>query len=833
MSPEVIFDFNFYDFLSLFVVGLLTLAVMVYLSYWLLRQKRNRSFLLIVWILYGLIVLTGGATSLHTVQKERKYWLRYYTDIARGFALDVQYLGHEKIEFSYSSWSYPIAIGEREPRSKYQTETPLHSDRPLETPINLQAKLCGKNLVQLRWETAPEANAYEIQRTFDISDPDSWIYVYRGDEPEFQDDISREAILEELGKENVPHPFPTKAEFYYRVRGIYTTPEDDPTFHALSEMMKEAARKSSLAKIFYTMRDYDAKEVVFIVSPAVDMNNDGVIDPETERASPTGEPYEKTPIIADLFSRKNPEKTGAVNTIPDHDDWGSWVTAMETIYRSDGNIDGVVGVDFPAEQWTQSIQGAQLRLVGFLLFVFALYVIGIVLIARLQCVQESQTASNEKLKKTLEELVIAKENADVAVRAKGHFLTNMSHEIRTPMNAILGFVDILGRRLLECCDKDQYEENKQTIRLIERSGSDLLTIIGDILDFSKVDSEEVELDWSSTDPRKIIEEVRQQVLAQLDDKPGLDFHVELLGMVPLRILTDPHRLRQILGNLCGNAVKFSEVGEILLRCQFSEVSNTVANRKNIRERFGSSVSFGAHADSPNIELLQFVVKDHGIGMDENQMQKLFQPFSQADSSLTRRYGGAGLGLSISKRLAALLGGDISVKSRPGEGSEFVLTIAPKILEQHTSSIFNETLIVPTNATRPLQDRRVLLVEDGKINQIVISTQLKDAGALVTLAENGQIALDLIAAESEDAFDVVLMDMQMPVLDGYEATARLRAQGFERPIIAVTAHALSGDVEKTLSVGCNAYLSKPIDRDRLVELILRLIRKHQKVSRTIT
>jgi CheY-like chemotaxis protein len=302
---------------------------------------------------------------------------------------------------------------------------------------------------------------------------------------------------------------------------------------------------------------------------------------------------------------------------------------------------------------------------------------------------------------------------------------------------------------------------------------------------------------------------------RLSDKENVKLEFKDEGGIPNLILSDPTRLRQILNNLIGNAIKFTASGTVALR-------------------YGAEA--GIASEKP--AMLFAEVRDTGIGMTPEQMSRLFQPFSQADSSLTRRFGGTGLGLSISKRLAILLGGDIHVTSKEGEGSAFTLTLpirepgAEAIRNRNEkrqkqigfrSSTDSESIVLTD--TKPLSGLNVLVVEDGRVNQIVISTQLTDAGSLVTLADNGQAAIESIG-ERESAgvpFDVVLMDMQMPIMDGYEATTRLRSNGYTRPIIAITAHALSGDCEKTLEVGCDAYLSKPVDREQLIHTILEICR----------
>jgi len=283
---------------------------------------------------------------------------------------------------------------------------------------------------------------------------------------------------------------------------------------------------------------------------------------------------------------------------------------------------------------------------------------------------------------------------------------------------------------------------------------------------------------------------------------GLSLDARVEGSLPETILTDPTRLRQVLINVVGNAVKFTESGSVRIVVRLAR----------------------ADSDRPRID---FEVVDTGIGISPEGIDKLFSPFTQADSSMTRRFGGTGLGLAISKRLAEALGGDISVVSEPGRGSRFTIAVATGSLEgiAVTQRRAAESTGAEDPADRPAVrpaalPYRILLVEDGPDNQRVISFLLEKAGAEVTLAENGEEALQKVqtAVDAQRCFDVVLMDMQMPVLDGYQATRRLRSDGYTRPIIALTAHAMEGDRAKCLAAGCDDYLAKPIERAKLYESV---------------
>lgn len=395
------------------------------------------------------------------------------------------------------------------------------------------------------------------------------------------------------------------------------------------------------------------------------------------------------------------------------------------------------------------------------------------------------------------ELIRAKEAAEASDRAKSEFLTNMSHELRTPMTAILGFSDALIHS----------ESNPETIdaaTTIKRNGEHLLDLVNDILDIPKIESEKVEVRKTDCSPRAIVDDVASFMKGQAEDK-SLQIEVRFEGSLPETIHTDPLRLRQILINIVGNALKFTDQGsiQIITRC------------------------LNPLDEKPK---LQFKVMDTGIGIPEDRIEALFQPFTQADYSTSRMFGGTGLGLTISKRLANLLGGDISISSKVGRGSTVSITISTGPLERdRQANLKEETTVEADTKNRAssggarLTGLRILVVEDGLDNQRLIALLLKKAEAEITLAENGQIGVDVaLAAQSEGRpFDLVLMDMQMPVLDGYAATGRLRDAGFTEPIVALTAHAMTGDREKCLRAGCDEYLTKPINRKELVETIARL------------
>ena len=379
-----------------------------------------------------------------------------------------------------------------------------------------------------------------------------------------------------------------------------------------------------------------------------------------------------------------------------------------------------------------------------------------------------------------------------ANRAKSEFLANMSHEIRTPMTAILGFADIL----LENVRHDADIEAAQTIK---RNGAYLLDIINDILDLSKIEAGKFGLEQLTVSPTAIVAEVASLMRVRADAK-GLRLKTAFDGPIPETIQTDPTRLRQVLINVVGNALKFTETGSVELRTRFLD------------------------GESPR---LCFDVIDTGIGLSEKAMERIFEPFSQADNSTTRKHGGTGLGLTITRRLVEMLGGDITVTSTLGAGTTFSITVktgslAGVTLRQENNEslrVSHESSSTPDRARQRLRGR-ILLAEDGPDNQRLIAFILKKAGAEVVVADNGQVAIDLVtsAVSERRPFDVILMDMQMPVMDGYTATRTLRNAGYLGPIVALTAHAMSSDREKCLAAGCDDYVTKPVERAKLIEII---------------
>jgi len=419
-----------------------------------------------------------------------------------------------------------------------------------------------------------------------------------------------------------------------------------------------------------------------------------------------------------------------------------------------------------------------------------LSLLGIILIACLKIweLKDAVKDIEELRQKEIVSRINSIPTAEADKLAKNRFLANMSHEIRTPMNAIIGFCDLMS-------DSQISPQLKSYVEKIRTSSRSLLHLINDILDFSKIEAGKLDFELIRCDVRQIILNVDSMLYSQTQEK-GLDFTIKQEGKIPAVIMTDPFRLSQCFVNLCSNAVKFTDAGYV----------NFIISSF---ERDGKSY-------------IRFSIKDSGNGIDKAKLQSIFEPFSQAYHIIAHKYGGTGLGLCITEKLTTLLGGTLDCISEPNRGSTFTITLPTGIA--NADMIESKDFQASSKSMKDMLsikfDGKVLVAEDSLTNQLLIKIYLEKMGINVEIVENGAIAVE---KASRDNYDLILMDMLMPEMDGYQAVSMLKSQGCKIPVVALTANAMKGDLEKCMDAGCDDYISKPIDRQILTKVLGRYLK----------
>lgn len=485
------------------------------------------------------------------------------------------------------------------------------------------------------------------------------------------------------------------------------------------------------------------------------------------------------------------ESRTVVTPDPFRDSWGTFVSAYAPIFDTSGRIDGLVGIDMDLSDYRARLAGVERA--GFAGGVSVLGIVSAIFLVAFRQQRAAQRSREETLALT-RALEHAKEEAESASAAKSNFLANISHELRTPMTAIIGFGDILLGGELD------HSSAREHVGTICRNAQALLGLINDLLDLSRIDAKRLDLECIQYSPTTLLRDVMQSFVPSVQAR-GLTLDLYFVSPLPAALMGDPLRLRQILVNVIGNAIKFTPMGSIRV-----DVNYLVQ-------------------PTPTLEVS---VTDSGIGLTSDQIAQLFRPFVQVDTSTSRQYGGTGLGLALCKRLCQSMGGDIFASSDGQRGSTFRFWIAANV--EPSAPLFEAEQLsgAPTRLSPALPKKtvseaaaglkgRILLAEDGRDNRILVQRLLARTELELDLAEDGVLALEMVqrAAREGRPYDVLLTDIQMPHMDGLELTRRLRAEGFDLPIVALTAHAMPMHREQCFAAGCSGFAVKPIDPHQLL------------------
>jgi len=867
MTPEAhIIGHDYSIYWDLITIDVVLCLCMVACSVWLVRRKRRSApFVGLTWGGFFFLLLIGSAGLFISSHYQRQQWCNSFSGMIASYADIVSRLDHWKIQpgdpHVFSDWSAPFSLRSapasppalpetwNNPATLVSEHLPVHDKLAVPEGLigdwqNLEpsgrwhalrrnqwavAKItqdskaferCTKQIVAC-WEPVPYATTYRLQWRFDqgagfhLAQPHSahgmdgskishrlpydgentdWITVYTGARPF--------CVL------TAP-----EGEWELRVRAENGTPEDDPHFNQLVEILNFPVEININVGYVYTMRFVDHERCQFIVSPISDANHNHLIDVH-ETPNDIGELFPATPLF--LHTMKHAVRT--MNFEVYEDDWGKWFSFAEPVWTPDKKKDGILVFDFRADIVHRGMFLERLYPLCLLVFASFLYMGAVLFVAHLKTRTETIVKLAGKLRHTISEVTEAKHVSEKALQAKTMFLTNMSHEFRTPLNAMLGFTEIFAIHASRCSGSER-EACQEPIKQMKEYGHNLLELVDNILGVAAMDENQaLRVAFTPVHLGSLILEVVEMMRSRAEYKK-LTLTVDEPCEVPEWIKSDPAHVRQVLIHLIGNAIKFTPKGSISIRSGVSTEQEIVG-----------------------MPTLYVSVSDTGIGIAPEHLGKIFEPFWQSDQTTTRRYGGTGIGLSVARQSAEMLNGHISVESQLMCGSTFTFVFPVQVARMMPdgSPMLSSVVLPVTRRPKPeiaepapaaaaasshteLSGCRVLYVEDTKVNQILLSKQLEGAGAIVELAGNGQIGIDRIAeaARRGEPFDIILMDMQMPVLDGYEATRRLRAEGFTKPIIAITAHALPGDREKSLGAGCNEYVTKPVDFNRLFAMIARL------------